>query len=103
MFREYNVFNYESQRGIQTKPRRKHKKGIKQRIPYHGRRRHMNLPVMGGTSNCVHSLSAHEDILTAAKDGTDSITISYALPCAVKHKSTTKNPSHRDATGRKWK
>jgi len=99
-------FDINAQNGVisaRRNPRRK------KRLPYHAKRNTGQLPVMSGGGKCSHSLAAHEDIVV--KDGTFNEkglpfgqyqTVSYALPCLVGHKSTTKNIVHRDSSGRKW-
>jgi hypothetical protein len=48
---------------------------------------------------CFHSLAQHEWV---TNQNGKQVLISYALPCQVKHRSTTKNPVHKDATKRSW-
>jgi len=85
--------------GINGRSSRRGKRGAKNKsIPYHGRRRHMNISVMG-EGKCNHALSQHQDLND--KNGRP-VTISFALPCQVQHKATTKRPTHKDVDGRKW-
>ena len=93
-------FDINAQNGVisaRRNPRRK------KRLPYHAKRNTGQLPVMSGGGKCSHSLAAHEDVSTGRKPRPHEVTsVSYALPCLVGHKSTTKNIVHRDSSGRKW-
>ena len=82
--------------GINTRRRNPKKKG---RLPYHAKRL-FSLPVIeSGPRKCFHAIAQHELILDQNQR---PITISYALPCKVGHKATTKNPTHK--TGKvSWK
>jgi hypothetical protein len=89
-------FDMNAAQGVQMRrlnPKRKN------RLPYHSRR-HLRLPVMGKQDACYHSQSRHEELV--GSNG-KLVMVSYALPCQVGHKVTTKTPQHKDALGRKWK
>jgi hypothetical protein len=89
-------WDFNSYSGVQSRSLNKKRKS---RLPYHAKR-HLQLPVMGKQDACLHSQSRHEELV-----GTNGkpVMVSYALPCQVNHKPTTKSPQHKDTLGRKWK
>ena len=54
--------------GVRNRPIKPGKRGAKNKsLPYHGRRRHMNIPIMGdrlalGYKGCLHALAQHQDL-----------------------------------------
>jgi hypothetical protein len=81
----------------------------KKRLPYHSKRNVGSLPIMDSKARtCHHALAKHESTsswhyTSQQTKGTERFeTVSYALACQVKHKSTTKDPIHKDTAGRKW-
>jgi len=87
--------NIESMTGRNTARRNAKRKS---RLPYHAKR-HLQLPVMGKQDKCAHSLSRHEELSDVRGN---QVMVSYAIPCQVGHKRTTKSPVHKDTIGRKW-
>jgi len=95
MYAGQSWYDPNAMKGVQSASRNPKRK---KRLPRHAKR-HLSLPVMAGNEKCPHSLSQHEQVRGGRFHNQ---TISYALPCQVGHKATTKNPVHKDATGRKW-
>jgi hypothetical protein len=89
-----NLASQMGRQGSRRNPKRKN------RLPRHAFKQ-LRANIMPSNGSCLHSLVKHEDVL-AATSGRDYITVSYALPCTVTHKATTKNRTHKDSTGRKW-
>jgi hypothetical protein len=94
-----NIMDPNISYGLNRIRRNPKKKG---RLPYHARRRHLDLAVMlgNGPRKCDHAL-AHHELVTDQNNRL--ITVSYALPCTVAHKATTKSPTHKDSAKGSWK
>jgi hypothetical protein len=84
-------------RGLDSIRRNPKRKG---RLPYHAKKL-FSIPIMAGNVvKCRHAL-AHRELLEDHRGRL--ITISYALPCLIGHKATTKNPTHKDSAKGVWK
>jgi hypothetical protein len=69
----------------------------KNRLPYHAK---LNTrPNIMGQGKCHHALTQHQTMPSFKEH---EVIVSYALPCQVGHKATTKVPQHKDVLGRKW-
>lgn len=106
MYAGQKWFEQAAQYGVNSRRRNPKRKS---RLPYHAKKQ-FSLPVVGrtGKSTCMYALAQHEE--TVAKDDLfqnglpahQYKTVSYALACTINHKHTTKKPTHRDVSGRKW-
>jgi hypothetical protein len=89
---DMNAFN-----GVNSRRRNPKKKA---RLPYHAKQ-FLNPPIISvGQPKCHHALGRFE---TVTNQNGKQITMSYALPCVVGHKSTTQNPTHKDNLKGVWK